>query len=345
MKLVLICPPRSKTRLWRRVAQLLLGAVLLLVLAVVTAFTAGPLEEWFLQPALLSPHDQKGLAAGGERDAPFDQGGRRGRDSVYRLTNPGVCAGEAPFLVGLVVSKPAHWDSRQAIRESWGSVQEVRGRVVRTLFALGSPSSPQEQELIDQEAGTYRDVVQGHFRDSYLNLTLKTLMVLGWFTSYCPRSQFLLKVDDDVFLNYHRLVDLLLGHGLEVGLGRDLYLGRVHRNVRAIRDRSSLYYVPESVYPADTYPDYCSGTSYVLSASAAHKVYQAALSLPLLPIEDVFVGLSAQRAGVPPTHSSRMSGSLHFHFRPCCYQAIIASHHIDAQELRNIWAQVNGSQP
>ncbi|GCC44207.1 hypothetical protein chiPu_0028214, partial [Chiloscyllium punctatum] len=308
------CPHHTKARLWHYLTRLLLVAVLLLVLAVVAAFTVGPLEEWFLRPGVLPPHDWEGLGAGREGYTTFDW---RGRDFAYQRTNAAVCAGNAPFLVGLVVSKPAHWDSRRAIRESWGSVQEVAGHTVRTLFALGHPSSPQEQELIDQEAETYRDVVQGRFQDSYLNLTRKTLMILHWFTSYCPQSQFLLKVDDDVFLNYHRLVGLLLGPGLS----QDLYLGRVHRKVRAIRDPSSLFYVPESVFRADTYPDYCSGTSYVLSASAARKVYRAALSLPLLPIEDVFVGISAQRAGVAPTHTSMMSGSLRFHFRPCCYRA------------------------
>ncbi|XP_078063875.1 beta-1,3-galactosyltransferase 9-like [Mustelus asterias] len=325
----------GKYRVCRFLAALLLVAACVLT---VTTFSAGYIEEWLLSPVTGLPADPS-VSRLREAAAAFDPAALKpDAASFYRLSAPDVCSGSGPFLVSFVVSKPAHRGNREAIRQSWGSVREVGGRKVRTLFALGVPESPEEQEMIDREAARYGDVVQGHFLDTYLNLTHKTIMVTRWFTTYCPSAQYLLKVDDDVFLNLQNLVSLLLGWGER---STDLYLGRVHRKVRAIRNATSLYYVSEAAYPADILPDYCSGTSYVLSGDMARKVYIAALTLPLLRIEDVFVGLCALRVGVHPTHTSRMSGGLRFPFSRCCYKSIITSHHIAAKELMPMWRLVN----
>ncbi|XP_041069310.1 beta-1,3-galactosyltransferase 9 [Carcharodon carcharias] len=334
------CPHVLPHRLVKyRVSRLLTTLLLVAVSALlVTVFSVGYIEEWLLRPVPSSIRDRR-VSRMREKAALFDAAALKPEaPKFYRVSNPSFCAGSDLFLVNFVISKPAHLVNREAIRRSWGSVREVRGLAVRTLFALGTPESSKEQELIDWESRSYQDVVQGRFVDTYLNLTFKTIMVMRWFTTYCHTARYLLKVDDDVFLNHDNLVELLLGLG--DGL-TDLYLGRVHRNVRAIRNVSSLYYVSEEVYPADTYPNYCSGTSYVLSGDMAHKVYVAALSVPLLSIEDVFVGICAKRMGVLPTHTSKMSGGLRFHFSQCCYKSIITSHHMTAGELLPMWRLVN----
>ena len=43
------------------------------------------------------------------------------------------------------------------------------------------------------------------FQDSYHNLTLKTTFLLKWLSHRCPRAKFILKVDDDVFINTENL--------------------------------------------------------------------------------------------------------------------------------------------
>ncbi|XP_072331925.1 beta-1,3-galactosyltransferase 9-like [Scyliorhinus torazame] len=329
------CHPSGTIRLPRFLLTLLLvGASALLV----TVFSAGSIEEWLLRPPPVSLAGQR-TSRMREKAAAFDAATLKlDAPMLYRLPNPGVCAQSDVFLVSFVVSKPAHRESREAIRRTWASVREVRGRAVRTLFALGVPGNPQEQESVERESARYGDLVQGCFVDTYLNLTIKTIMVMRWFATYCPSAQYLLKVDDDVFLNISNLVDLLIGLGAGT---TDLYLGRVHSKVRVIRNVSSLYYVSEAVYLPDIYPNYCSGTAYVLSGDMAHKIYVASLVLPLLTIEDVFVGICAQRMGVLPTHTSKMSGGPRFHFSQCCYKSIIASHHVGPTELLPMWHLVN----
>ncbi|XP_069775722.1 beta-1,3-galactosyltransferase 9 [Narcine bancroftii] len=313
--------------------RLLLPATLfLLLLLLLAVMSAGRIEEW-----ALSPSGRVALRV--TRPASIHAASLKARaPSLYRVVNPTACAGHPVFLLVWVVSKPAHQEQRQAIRATWGLAGQVRGRRVRTLFALGLPATPQESQLIDQEAQRYGDVVQGRFADTYLNLTLKTLMVLRWATTYCPTARFLLKSDDDVFINLPALVEHLSHRDAAF---QDLYLGRVHSNVPVDRDPSSLSYVSESAYPGRTFPPYCSGTAYVLSADVAHKVYVAARSMPLLNIEDVFVGICAAKVGVFPTPTCRMSGSHRIYLHYCCYKHIFSSHHMAPAELRVLWALVN----
>ena len=44
-----------------------------------------------------------------------------------------------------------------------------------------------------------------YFQDTYHNLTLKTIMGLKWMSIFCPQAQYVLKTDDDIYVN----VDLL----------------------------------------------------------------------------------------------------------------------------------------
>ncbi len=49
------------------------------------------------------------------------------------------------------------------------------------------------------------------------------------------------------------------------------------------------------------YPDYVSGTGYVLSGQLIPNLFESSLKVPLFHLEDVFVtGLVARKAGVAP---------------------------------------------
>ena len=52
------------------------------------------------------------------------------------------------------------------------------------------------------EAEEHNDLVVEDFQESYLNLTVKTTYLLKWLNSSpCSRASFILKVDDDVYVN------------------------------------------------------------------------------------------------------------------------------------------------
>ncbi|XP_069045698.1 beta-1,3-galactosyltransferase 4 [Lepisosteus oculatus] len=264
------------------------------------------------------------------------------------LPSPSLCQRARPYLLTLVASAPAHHEARQAIRDSWAGDTEVGGQRVLTLFVVGVTPDPGLARRLAEEHRATRDLIQGRFLDTYANLTLKTLSLLGWAQRHCPQARFVAKVDDDVLFNPAALLGYLQRAGATAG-ERDLYLGRVHLGVAPNRDPRSKHHLPASAYAPDVYPDYCSGTAYLLSRSAARKIARAAgLALrPLgpLPPEDAFVGMCAQAAGLAPTHCPLFSGGPRVPFSPCCYRALVSAHHVSPAEMRGLWAELRASPP
>ena len=114
-----------------------------------------------------------------------------------------------------VVSAPHHFDKRKWIRETW--VQSLDSSIVNATFEYGFfIGSSSNDSLIDvqvtEEGKKYDDII--HLLDvidSYRNLTLKTLALLDWTKHYYDgdRIDFILKADDDVYVNVYNLAQVV----------------------------------------------------------------------------------------------------------------------------------------
>ncbi|NXS01802.1 B3GT4 galactosyltransferase, partial [Oxylabes madagascariensis] len=91
------------------------------------------------------------------------------------------------------------------------------------------------------ESRQHGDILLGDFADTYGNLSRKTLLLLRWARACCQRAPFLLKADDDVFVNVPAVATFLTARP---GLPARLYLGRVHWGVAPNRDPRSRHHVP-----------------------------------------------------------------------------------------------------
>ncbi|XP_053328713.1 beta-1,3-galactosyltransferase 4 [Spea bombifrons] len=247
------------------------------------------------------------------------------------LISPSNACSQAPFLLILVSSAPSHRDRRDAIRQTWGSPSTSAASNSLTLFVLAISNSEKENEAVVHEAELHRDIVQVAFADTYRNLTLKTLAGLAWGLQKCQSARFILKTDDDVFVNTPSLSKFLSGQdGLQ-------YLGRIHWHVGPIRDPESRHYTSRDVYPGGYFPPYCSGTGYVLSRGAAVLMLQKLKRGPLLSLEDVYVGILAQAAGVAPRHIAKIAGSRALPHKGCCYRTMFTSHGVPPKRMVEAW--------
>ncbi|NWI64143.1 B3GT5 galactosyltransferase, partial [Todus mexicanus] len=70
-----------------------------------------------------------------------------------------------------------------------------------------------------------------------------------------------------------------------------------------LRSKAYKWYVPREVYPNATYPPYCGGPGYVLSGDLAARIYGVAQTLPIINMEDAFVGICLHALGVRVTSS------------------------------------------
>ncbi|XP_054425179.1 beta-1,3-galactosyltransferase 4 [Pteronotus mesoamericanus] len=298
------------------------------------------------------------------------------------IPNKDACRGPGspPFLLILVCTAPENLNQRNAIRASWGGQREARGLRVQTLFLLGEPSRGHpswgsHENHLEQESSAQGDILQAAFQDSYRNLTLKTLSGLNWANKHCPMARYVLKTDDDVFVNVPELVSELVRRGgrweqwergteaqkeAEAGgekwegggptLGSQpvplLYLGRVHWRVHPSRTPGGKHQISEEQWPPTwgPFPPYASGTGYVLSASAVQLILKVASRSPPLPLEDVFVGVSARRGGLTPTHCVKLAGATHYPLDRCCYgKFLLTSHRLDPWKMQEAWKLVGGS--
>ena len=196
------------------------------------------------------------------------------------------------LLLIMVFTGPANFDRRTAIRKTWATDPSMNIRW-KTVFLLGQAAGDRIQnEYLEAEEMIHRDLIRGDQDENYYNLTLKTQMGLEWASKYCE-FQFLLKADDDVFVNPYMLVDYLEKPDTPQ---TKLYTGRCFYG--AIPHRQGKYAVSMEEYNKTVYPGFCVGPAYLLSSDLVYKVVELfdANKKPL-KLEDVYIGTLVEQIG------------------------------------------------
>lgn len=220
------------------------------------------------------------------------------RNYRFLIDNADACESRAPFLVLLVPVAPQNLEARQAIRQTWGQQSLVQGEEVHTLFMLGiteGDGAEQVREEIQQENLKHGDLIQSNFLDSYLNLTIKTMVIMDWLATRCPAAAYGMKIDSDMFLNIDNLVTMLK----RPDIPKENYLtGMLMLDRPVIRSKDSKWYVPEELFPDSTYPPYALGMGYVFSNDLPGKFVEVSKSIKPFNIEDAYVGMCMKRLGL-----------------------------------------------
>ncbi|XP_039437369.1 beta-1,3-galactosyltransferase 5 [Culex pipiens pallens] len=206
----------------------------------------------------------------------------------------------SPLVLVLVHSAPTNWYKRNTIRDTWGRY-DPRAKLV---FLLGAVNSSVLQRRIEKENRLYDDIVQGSFLDAYRNMTYKHVMALKWFTYHCPEAKYILKADDDVFVNTPALYNVL--SGLQTPRRRLLFCQEIW-NAPVKRTHRSKWFVSIPEYRNKYYPNHCPGYSILYSPDVAYQLYREAMRQPYFWIDDVHItGTIAQRINVTITPTDTM---------------------------------------
>ncbi|XP_069024340.1 beta-1,3-galactosyltransferase 2-like [Embiotoca jacksoni] len=265
--------------------------------------------------------------------------------SNYRfiMDNTQVCKDKTPFLVLMVPVTPHNVEARAAIRQTWGGNSVVQGEVVLTLFVLGL-SQGDDAEKLKQENLKYNDLIQSDFMDTYLNLTIKTMVIMDWLATRCPAAAYAMKVDSDMFLNIDNLVIMLC----KPGIPKMNYLtGMLMWNRPVIRSKDSKWYVPEEMYPDPQYPTYTLGMGYVFSNDLPVKFVEISKSIKPFNIEDAYIGMCMKKLGLAPTSppDSSQFKAYNTRYNRCEYSKIITYILGSSQELVNYWIDLKKPGP
>ena len=211
-------------------------------------------------------------------------------------------------LLILVTSKPENAYRRANIRTTWGSAwhNKIDMPAWRTIFQLGKSSASTVNNNITHEQDRHKDMIQGNFTDSFYNLPLKVIMGFQWATLHC-QFNYLLKVDDDVFVNIPNVFNFL---DSEYTPSTSLYAGHVH--FRAKVEREGKYMVSSEEYFYETYPRFVSGGGIILSSDVVRDMVKAHDEKNIFKLDDVYIGFLALKIGVDPTHEEQFVVFSHF---------------------------------
>ena len=203
----------------------------------------------------------------------------------YLIENKYLCTSVRMLTVLVVVNSATdHFDRRQAIRLTWTNDKYYSHLgTVRVLFLLGKSPTPAVQVSIEKEAEISRDILQGDFMDTYLNLTHKGVMGFKWITDRCQNAKTILKVDDDFMVNM-----FLYLPKIKQLYSTDVYCDYIPTLIP--RDKENKWYVSENHFRGQTrYKPFCKGKFVSINNDIIPLLYESAIRTPFFPYDDVLL--------------------------------------------------------
>ena len=239
---------------------------------------------------------------------------------TFTLLPKDVCENNLYILV-CVISHVNKFDVRKQWRDFMRNVSltdlpapiNTLGYRMVFLVAQGKPDDNANKTRLEKEHMDHADILQVGFQEQYHKLVFKSLAMLDWFYESCRRAQFLLKIDDDVFLNLPKVANIL--HKAQEQekkyLVDNFLLGRYEANRRPPRNKKGKWYIPRDIYSKDKLPPFVNGAAYAMSKMAVQQIRsQCAKSTPV-NIEDIFLtGICREKTEVKAVYDHRFCISL-----------------------------------
>ena len=237
----------------------------------------------------------------------------------------------------MVSSELSHQTRRNVIRSTWinqthwKKYNQQRDVSFGMLFIVGRSTNKTQKELIMNESRMHGDLLVLDLEESFYSLSYKVMIGFQWITKHCKGYKFLLKGDDDIFVNIHALMELLHEpttpqHNLYVG--NTMSVAEVVRNGR--------YGVSREEYSRDNYPRYNSGGGFVLSSDVVSSMIPHFNWITPLKIDDAYMGGLVLKAGIDCIYDKRF----HMYDQGCVFRnRTIVSHTNDKIVIKPRCAQ------
>ena len=236
----------------------------------------------------------------------------------FTLLPKDMCQNDLYILV-CVISHVRQFDVRKQWRDFMRNVSltdlpaqiNTPGYRMVFLVAEGKPDDNETKTRLEREHTDYSDILQVGFEEQYHKLVLKSLAMLDWFYECCRTAQFLLKIDDDVFLNLPKVVNILKRAQEKNQSEENLLFGRYEANRRPPRNKKGKWYIPKEIYSKDKLPAFVNGAAYAMSKMAVQQIRSQCAKTTLVNIEDIFLtGICREKTEVKAVYDPRFCISL-----------------------------------
>lgn len=221
----------------------------------------------------------------------------------------------------IISTAPGNFEARKAIRYAWFDIGIFDQ--VQFVFIMGSSKSTQESKIVD-EILKYDDIIRGKFIDNDENLSIKTISMLEWVSSNCKNAKFILKIDDQTFVNVEKLQQIIDGKLLDT---KSIY-GKVSESSVQVRSKSN--------------PEFIAGPVYMMTSDCVQLIYEAALDSKYFKLEDVFItGIIANLVGIKRINMEEFKDSVPNSISRCDLRNIISVHGVSADQHYDLLFALN----
>ena len=203
------------------------------------------------------------------------------------------------LLLVLIHSDRNNFRRRNTLRNTWLSLNKFNVSIdlnlvekplqIVHMFIVGS--SFNQNEMIENEARKYNDILMIDTLDTYHNLLYKHLTVVNWAIQYCSNAAYVIKLDDDVYVNIKPLAKHLINKfGVVNSNDSEKFIYCNNINLASpIRNTSSKWFVNVHEYPFKYYPRYCEGFSYITNVATFRLIKEQSKLIPRFWIDDIYV--------------------------------------------------------
>jgi len=197
-----------------------------------------------------------------------------------------------------------------------GSVAALRGWQVKVVFMLGLAGEAEKEDaeeeeernsvksrslhsfprarqshraesvnwLVARESMIEGDIVQGNFTDNSGSQITKHIMGYNWVHHQCPTPRFVLKTDDDVFVEIFHLFNFVSAvYGFSPG--PSLVCDVIPAGTGPHRTNGQ----PNLVSLHRHLPKYCSGAAYLVTPTLISRLLKAADEVDSVAMDDVYM--------------------------------------------------------
>ena len=254
------------------------------------------------------------------------------------IDNPNICDTSPPWapvvdILILICTQHRRSEYRDVIRKTWLKSSIENTGNIRYVFLLGNTNDVEAQKAINEENTQHGDIIQDDFMDAYKNLTYKILMGFKWAVTRCHNARFVMKTDDDMYVNTGLLLNVVKMYGTQL---QDSVGGYCKGRKIPDRNPKSKWYVSNKTYPYKNYPDYCFGFGYITSMHVVKRVFDIHPHVPFFVFEDIYVGSCIQKLHV---NTTSLNG---FHLfgkklKKHELKHAVVIHGLTLQQIRNLW--------
>ncbi|XP_059352865.1 lactosylceramide 1,3-N-acetyl-beta-D-glucosaminyltransferase-like isoform X1 [Daphnia carinata] len=209
-----------------------------------------------------------------------------------------------PLVFIAINSAPDNFRRREVVRQTWITrlkADREQGFINLAGFAfiVGRTENNETQIKIEKENETFGDMIQIDMSHFYGNLSVKMAGLFNWLYRNCRLMDFLLKVDDDVYVNVRNVAHFMTqfqnqSNYTMFGISPGTFYPK----------RAGKWALTYEEWPWSQYPDYFLGPAVLLPAHTILPLLAAFQVTPMSPFDDLYyTGMCREKAGISIRYS------------------------------------------